>query len=325
MNKTITTTMATALFLAACNNTETRETFDPMQLERIDLAVGKHTPGDTSDLNALQPGLGIYLAMMTPDSLLQELSPDSAVARLSELPVTTIFGHDISERFTAADSLAVPLGQAIGRIERLLPAISVSHIYGIASPYMQSVVVSDSVVLVALNHYLGADYPGYASMPAYLTRFKTPGRIVPDVAEALVRVNYPFVPADGTLLERMLYEGAVIRAVAEACGTDDATAAGLTHDDFAAVKKAEHDLWGALASEKLLYAPEESHAGRLLGPSGRVTVGSITLPGRALRVTSLGIIDSYMSANDSADLPTILTPRFYNTPRERLIESRYNP
>ena len=323
MNKTLTiiaatVIAATVLTLTACGKNEPAETFPPRPIERIDLALTAYGEGDTTALDAMHPGLDLYVAMMSPGA-----PADSAVNILVKSPVMTVFGRDIAERFDMAEPLAAPLGHAIGQLQQELPDIRVSHIYGIASPYMQSVVVSDSIVMVALNHYLGSDYPGYSSMPSYLTRFKTPAQIIPDVVEALVRVNYPFKPADGTLLERMLYEGAVARAVNEVCDENDAV--GMTNDEYVTVKSYEHDLWTALAAEKLLYASAQLYAGRLLDPSAGVRVGNLELPGRALRVTSLGIIDSYMRNNEETNLPTLLSPDFYNTPRERLIESRYNP
>ncbi len=50
----------------------------------------------------------------------------------------------------------------------------------------------DTVVIVALNHYLGSDYEGYASFPDHLRRLKSAERLPLDVGRhGYVRVTFP--------------------------------------------------------------------------------------------------------------------------------------
>lgn len=311
-------TTATAA-IAGCDRTKQIEAV-PMSIERIDLYVGNYaSPGSPND--TLQPGLGLYIELMG----LGNTERDSALTVLHEHPVSRIFGRDIKSRFSQADSLALPLGNTVKRLTASLPDVNVSHIYGIASPYMQGVIVSDSVVMVALNHYLGSDYDGYSAMPAYSRQFKTAERIPTDVAEALIRVNYPYQPTDGTLLERLLYEGAVIRAAMLADGDDTAAALGLDDEEYRLTGKSTRELWGALASERLLYSTSPDDIARLTEPAPFTRIGSMKLPGRACRLIGLEIIDNFMTNNPDATISDLLSPDFYGQSQNRLIASRYNP
>lgn len=291
-----------------------------MPIERIDLFIDRY-PSSAPDQESLQPGLGLYLRLMTGNAT----ACDSTLAMLHESPVTAVFGKDIRERFTQCDSLARPLGGTINRLESLLPDVNVTNVYGIASPYMQSVIVSDSIVMIALNHYLGSDYAGYTSMPEYRRCLKRAARVPADVSEALVRINYPYHPTDGTLLERMLYEGAVLRAVSEALGADAAIASGMSSDEYQTVKNNSRAIWEALATERLLYTTSETDITRLTEPGPFSTIGKMQLPARAANIIGLEIIDSYTHENPDTDMQQILSPEFYGKAQQRLIESRFNP
>ena len=56
----------------------------------------------------------------------------------------------------------------------------------------QSIIFVDSVMLIALNHYLGAEYEGYSHFPLYSRLVKEPAIMPFDISEALIATAYPF-------------------------------------------------------------------------------------------------------------------------------------
>ena len=73
------------------------------------------------------------------------------------------------------------LGTSFKNISQNLPnAVTPTHIYGYVTPYMQSIVLVDSVMFVGLNHYLGENYPGYEGFEHYKRKLKQPNRIAID-------------------------------------------------------------------------------------------------------------------------------------------------
>ncbi|MDE7386275.1 MAG: hypothetical protein K2N28_03965 [Muribaculaceae bacterium] len=308
-----------SLLAASCsrdNNDVTQ--YAPMPIERIDLAVSGY-PQSAADIQSLEPGIGLYIHLMSADTL----NRDDALTALSQNRVTQWFGRDIVERFTVADSLALPLGRVSALLPEVSPELKVTNVYGIASPYMQSVIVSDSTVLVALNHYLGSDYPGYETMPSYVREGKTPTRLPADVAEAVVRVRYPYSPVEGTLLERMLYEGAVAEVVAQATG-NDGDALGYSIADLDTADHRLKDVWYTLASDGLLYSTADGEISRLVSPAPFSRVGSIELPSKIGRYIGLQIIRSYIKNHPDAKPVTLLENSFYGHPQQRLIESKFS-
>ncbi len=306
-----------SLMLAACGS-DADNSSDPVAIGRIDLFISD----GIGSADSLQPGLDMYLHVMGLDSLTRE----DALTRLGNSDVTRVFGTDIKSRFTAADSLSGPLGDALMRLGHLLPGVDIVNVYGIASPYMQSVIVGDSAVLVALNHYLGADYPGYVSMPACMVRQKVPARIVPDVVEALVRVNYPYEPVEGTLIERMLYEGAVTKAMAIALGGDVGQAMGYTGAQLNVAVSHEGEAWKALAAGRMLYSRSPVDISQLFNHSPFTRLGEYEYPSRVGCYIGLRIVDSYMDSHQGdVSLSYLLSPEFYGDAQSSLIKSCYSP
>lgn len=296
------------------NTTQKNVDVEPIPIQRLDLAITDFTPADTAAADALQPGLDIYLSMMGADR--NDLA--GTLIALHESPVTTTFGADVKERFEVDGTLSQAISYAARTLPDSLPRVRLSGIYTIVSPYNQAIVVSDSIVLVALNHYMGADYEAYSGLPAYIREQKTPQRLPLDLAEALIRINYPYIPSDNaTALERMLYEGSVGRAVrSTTLSSTPAAINGTTEDVYKALATEAPDLWLALSAEGVLYSTSDDEINRLFttGPNGNIG-----------RYFGLAIVDSYASLHPEATLEYLLSPEFYTPAQSRLIEAKYRP
>lgn len=190
---------------------------------------------------------------------------------------------------------------------------------------MKSIVFADSTMLIALNHYLGADYPGYAGRwPDYMRTTKTPAHLPYDIAEALVAVRYPFVESEqATVLSHLLYEGAIVKAVLTL--VPDATLAevlGWTDDQLKWAEENSQNLWRVVVGRRLLYDTSRATASRLLDPAPSTSVLSPEAPGRTGRFIGYSIICAYIEAHGKVALPDLLSPEFYNN-QSVLIESGY--
>ena len=192
----------------------------------------------------------------------------------------------------------------------------------------ESMVFVDTVMLVALNHYLGADFDGYSHLPDYMRRVKTPQMLPYDLAEALVATSYPCRETpDATVASRLIYEGALamarMRLVPDA---DEATALGYTPEQYKQLKANEKTLWQTLIQRQLLFDTAESTAQRLVAPSPATTDLGSNVPGRAGRFIGYRMICSYLAQPDAdtTSLAILLSPAFYAAPTA-LQTIRYNP
>lgn len=296
------------------------EEYTAVKIERLDSVILAYDAPSALP-SSMRSAVSLYLKIAGLDTM----ETDSAVMTLRDSQVYQVFGNDIAVRFDRADSVSSALGGTIGRLRSVLPDIKTPHVYGIASPYMQQVIVSDTTVFIALNHYLKPDYPGYGSLPLYRRKLKQPSRIPQDVAEALIRINRPYIPTANTLLEKMLYEGAVVKALEYATGMDRATIIGITPQELDAANRDLATWWQALAKENMIYSTSTADIARMLDTAPSTNLGTLRGPSRIGCIIALAIIDSYSRNFPDTEIQWYLTPDFYGNSQSNLIKSGFSP
>lgn len=245
---------------------------------------------------------------------------NSLPVRVFTPAVDSIYGHDGPHLDSYVGyALAAARLEGIALPERDYAAV----VYG----RREAIGFSDSVMYIALNHYIDPDYPGYQRFPVYERVVKTPAQLPYDIAEALVGSQLPYqAPSDGgTALSHMLYEGALACArTALVENADEAEALGYSERQYEWVLDHEAELWRELISRELLYDTDETAWRRLVSPAPVTSVLSIYSPGRAGRFLGYRMVKRYLEAHPEADLASLLSPEFYNAP-DVLEKIDYNP
>lgn len=191
----------------------------------------------------------------------------------------------------------------------------------------ESMLFVDSVMLIALNHYLGSDYEGYARWPEYMRSTKTPANLPYDIAEALVATSYPYEAdaAHNTLLAGMLYQGALAYARKELVADGDvASALGYDKATYQSLEENEEMLWKSLVESGMLYSTSQRDIDRLLAPAPYCMVGGKEFAGRAGRFIGFKIVESYMSSYEDASLADLFDKSFYQSDKT-LAQANYKP
>ena len=217
------------------------------------------------------------------------------------------------------------IGNAFYKLSQALPDFRPPTVYSIISPFNQSVLLSDSIVFVGLNHYLGESYKYYDFFPDYLRRLKNRSRLPIDVVEAVVRVNVPFKGGQApSTLERMVYDGAVTEALMQTLGVDEQTAIGMTDKQMDWLDDNERNMWHTLIEKKLLYNTDLSVTRSLLEPAPFTSVLSSDAPGRAGKLIAHRLVKSYLEANPKVSYTDILEGGI-PVNAEFISDCRYNP
>lgn len=312
---------ATASFAGCMSND-----IPAVSLTRLDREVSEIAnlswPAKAVRIETLGQPLGDYLYMMGLTSTDIAGSVDTLVTSAA----FSIFYPDVESRFMSGDSIE----RILGLLERNFSEIfdnSPRHLYfGVVSPYRQPIMFADSLVFVALNHYLGADYDGYAGMDEYLRNQKTSRHMPYDIAEAIVAVENPYVmSSEAEVIERMIYEGALSAAVMRLI--PDASLAellGWSDEQMSVVVANEGEIWKRMAASGLIYSTDPLDGDRLLSQSPSTAVISPELPGRVGRYIGYRIVESYLNSHRDMTVEQMLRPEFYSG-RSRLIESGYSP
>ncbi len=232
-----------------------------------------------------------------------------------------IFGRDTRSRLTDLSGVE----NSLGIVKACLDSFP-DRVYGVVWPFRQTVMVGDSLVMVALNHYLGADYEGYAGMPVYQKALKTPDRIVYDVAEAWLSSRYPYKKNAGQKVSnRMFYEGALMLAVKEATATDNEwQLLGMTPDEWQTAKGAEAEAWREMAARQMLFSDSPEVEMKLFDPAPSTVVGEMVLPARMGRFIGMRMVESYLASHPGETPQNLLSSEIYND-RDVMKLSGYHP
>lgn len=237
-----------------------------------------------------------------------------------------VFTPEVDSVFTGTDSLALALGNILARTRSAGLELPRRHYAAVVWGRPESVMFVDSVMLIAMNHYLGAESPAYDSFPLYLRLTKEPRLMPYDLAEALIATSYPYEDGDNaTVLSRLLYEGALMQAkIAALPGGNLQDALGYRPEQYAFVRDEEAALWNTLVSRSLLYDTSARTAEKLVNPAPNVPELDVRTPGRTGRYIGARIVEAYMERHPDTTLPYLLSPDFYNSP-ETLRQAHYNP
>lgn len=249
---------------------------------------------------------------------------DSVVERYSQTHAIERFSEDIQARFTQMDSIQKVLSKVECNMANSLNGREMPEIYSVVSPYNQSIFITDSLIFVGLNHYLGKDYRGYDYFEPYQRNVKTPKHLPYDVAEAVISSWYPYRPQkNATVLNMLLYNGAVVYALMNLVPNAELSELlGYTAEQLNWLINNESEAWNALIVRKLLYSPIVIDAERLVLPAPATTILHPESPGRAGRYIGYKIVSSYMKSNSGVSLSYILSPAFYNS-EISLVKSGY--
>jgi len=259
--------------------------------------------------------------------VMSEAAGDSvSIEDIMNSRATAMFQPAIESRLGALDSVEIELGSAFAKLKKLAPEEPIPHIYGVVLPFSQSVITTDSVVLVGLNHYLGPDFEGYEGFYDYVRRTKTKRMLAIDVVEAWLSSRYPFeTKSDATLLEKMLYYGAVLNVLTELFPeTPMATLMRMTPDDEVWLNENLRNVYRSMLEKKMLFSTDPVIASKLLNPSPGSFVISRDAPAMTGRFLGFSIVRSYIENNPDADIMGTLKPDFYMN-GETLQKSKFTP
>lgn len=316
--------MAVGTAMTSCGGADDRQ-YPPAEITEVHSLLREFGRMDSSERAASIHRDSIVLASFL--AAVGDSAPSiESVERRSAAPATTVFTPLVDSVFPEPSLLSYDIGAILGRAGELGLSLPQRRYATVVYGRPQSILFVDSTMLIALNHYLGADFDGYSHLPAYIRATKHADMLPLDIAEALTATAYPYeAPAQSPALARLLYEGALAHAKMALTGTsgNPAPALGYTDSQLEWLMANEHALWKALVEKNLLYDTAESTAGRLVDPAPATSLLSPDCPGRAGRFIGWRIVESYLRRHPGTALETMLQAPFY-TSATVLRDSGYN-
>jgi len=167
--------------------------------------------------------------------------------------------------------------------------------------YRNKTLVTDTIVLVALNNYLGADHEFYAEIPKYIAQNMEASQIIPDLTSGYAE-KYIFQTQRKTLLDDMIYYGKQLYFKDKMIPfVSEAAKIGYTQEQLDWAISNESYIWRYFIEKELLYSTDSSLPSRFINPAPfskfYLELDSES-PGRLGQYIGWQIVRSYMDHND---------------------------
>ena len=130
--------------------------------------------------------------------------------------------------------------------------------------YRNKTITTDSLVLIALDNFLGSEHMFYENIPNYLTDNMGESQIITNVAEGYAK-NYVFQSSRKTLLDEMVYFGKLLyfKDIIIPFKTD-AEKIGYSEDQIKWAEANESQIWSYFIEKELLYSTDNKLPSRFI-------------------------------------------------------------
>ena len=259
----------------------------------------------------------LAIGQVSDDHIFQRLKTfysDTTLVRLIE---------DVEAKYPELESVEKNLTKGFGKLQKEIPDIMIPMIYTQISAFNESIVLSDSVLGISLDKYMGEDYPLYKRFYYdYQCRSMRPERIVPDCFAFYLLSRYGMNYHEGTcLIDLMMHSGKINYVVQNLLGYSDiGEAIGYSKEENDWCKENEKEIWNYICTNDHLHARDPMVIRYYMKPAPAVDMLGAQAP--ALIGTWMGarIIASYMKKHKDMKLKDLLEFTDYH---EMLSESNY--
>ncbi|WP_420602626.1 gliding motility lipoprotein GldB [Flagellimonas sp.] len=167
--------------------------------------------------------------------------------------------------------------------------------------YNDRVILTDSLLLLGLDNYLGQDHHFYNSIQRYVAKGLDKEYLTSDVASAFAK-KVVKRPGNRSFLSRIIYYGKELYVKDRLLPLiSDAQKIGYTNEEMDWAQTSEEDIWKYFVERELLYSTDSKLDRRFLDPAPfskfQLELDSES-PGRLGRYMGWQIVRSFMEKND---------------------------
>tara|TARA_R110001632_G_scaffold76141_8_gene172871 strand:- start:1680 stop:2633 length:954 start_codon:yes stop_codon:yes gene_type:complete len=258
---------------------------------RFDKEFGKSS---SQDLPALKARFPYLFAKQFEDAYWNEKLVDSLQRELTD---------EVAGVFPDMDEEQEELETLFKHIKYYYPETTVPKVVTITSEveYRNKVILVDSLLIVALDTYLGKDHHFYGGIAKYHSKNFRKEQLVVDVAAAFAKAH-TLEPQTSNFLDQMIYEGKQLYLMAQLMPQKPLHEVfGYTQEEMDFAEENEKNVWQNFVAGELLYNTDRSLLARFIDPAPfskfYLEFDSET-PGRLGRFIGYKIVAAYMKNND---------------------------
>lgn len=261
------------------------------KVSRFDLLFAEAKPADLPELKRSYPYL---FPQQYPDSIWVAKLNDTIQKELSDEVLKSF--PDFSEQEAGLTAL-------FQHIKYYFPQAAVPNVVTLTSDvqYDTRVVLTDTLLLLGLDNYLGAQHHFYEQIPKYVAADLDKKYLVSDVASAFTNKVVPRLK-DRIFLSQMIYYGKQLYLKDKLMpSAPDAYIIGYSQDELDWAIANEEPMWRNFIEQEHLYSTDRELAVRFLDPAPFSKFGLELIdnesPGRVGRYIGWQIVRAFMDRN----------------------------
>jgi gliding motility-associated lipoprotein GldB len=196
------------------------------------------------------------------------------------------------------------------------PEKEIPIVYTCISGFNQSVVISDKLIGVSLDKYMGAGSPFYKQLdlPAYRRKNMHPEKMVPDMMQAWADAEWPRPDKDNSLLSQMIQQGKILYFMdAMLPELNDTLKIGFSEKQLEFCRKNESQMWTYLAEHKMLFTTDRMSIKRFIDDGPYTAAFSGESPARTGVWIGWQIVRSYMKQKKDTKLSNLMNNTDYQS------------
>ncbi|TVZ52007.1 gliding motility lipoprotein GldB [Dokdonia sp. Hel_I_53] len=262
-----------------------------MEVVRFDKEFAAATNSDLSELTTRYPYL---FSKKYPDEYWYQKFKDTIQLELNT---------EVLKEFPDFKEEKESLQDLFKHITYYYPQVTVPKIITITSEvdYRNKVVLADSLLVIALDTYLGAEHHFYTGIPRFQSKNFRKEQIDVDVAAIFVK-GVVSKPKNIEFLSEMIYEGKKLFAMKRLLTLKpEYEIMGYTKEELNFAQQNERNIWEYFIKKELLYSTDRKLLSRFMNPapfSKFYLEFDNETPGRIARFIGFEIVKSYMENND---------------------------
>ncbi|GHT54409.1 gliding motility lipoprotein GldB [Bacteroidia bacterium] len=232
--------------------------------------------------------------------------------------------RDEQKQFADIQTLTSEVSSGLDVFLKEFPAIKRPQVYLHVSGLNQNVIVTNEILSLSADKYLGADYPLYQQFfYDYQRQLMTPDRMAPDYLLGFMMANLPFKGKDDVLLDRMLYEGK-LRYILSMLLTDRQAweYVGYNEAQYAWCSNNQKQIWKTILENQHLFTGNYMTTAQYLKEAPHTSFLPVESPGRVGVWLGYQIIVSYMKQNPDTGFQELMDLTGY---QDLLKQSKYKP
>ncbi len=211
--------------------------------------------------------------------------------------------------FANIDPLVAEFEEAFTNLHYYYPDMPIPRIQFVITGLDSDLYVSDSLIIVGLDYYLGSGAKYRPQMYEYILRQYSPQNIVPSVMLLYgidARTNATNMNDKTVLADMVAYGKSYYFAKHMLPCKPDSIFMNYTADEIAGSRKNQDLIWFRLVEDKVLYSTANQMKQRYLGERPKTIEVGPECPGRIAQWVGWQIVNSYMKNNEEITLPQLM-------------------